>query len=194
MISAVVLAAGMSRRMGEPKMTLRWSKTTVIGQVVNVLLSSGLQDIVVVTGGARQQVELALQDLPVRCQFNPSYREDEMIHSLQIGLPLLADEVQAAMIVLGDQPEIEVQVVKTIIKAFVETRAQLVVPSYQMRRGHPWLVARLLWPEIMKLSPPATLRNLVNNYTEFIHYVEIDNGTILSDIDTPEDYKRQKPR
>ena len=194
MISAVVLAAGMSRRMGEPKMTLRWGKTTVIGQVVNVLLSSGLRDIVVVTGGARQQVEGALDDFPVRCQFNPRYREDEMIFSLQSGLPLLEDEAQAAMIVLGDQPKIEVNVVKAVIKAFDETRSQLVMPSYQMRRGHPWLAARPLWPEIMELSPPATLRNLLNNNAELIHYVEVYTGTVLSDIDTPDDYRRHKPR
>ena len=70
-VAAVVLAAGQSRRMGRPKLVLPWGDTTVIGRVVQALLEAGLNEIVVVTGGARRQVEAALAGLPVRPVFNP---------------------------------------------------------------------------------------------------------------------------
>ena len=75
-VGAVVLAAGRSRRMGRPKMILPWGETTVIGQVVNVLLAAGVDDLLVVTGGAREDVESALVDMPVRTIFNPDFAND----------------------------------------------------------------------------------------------------------------------
>jgi len=193
MISAIVLAAGISRRMGRPKMTLRWGEITVIGQVVSVLVRSGLQEIMVVTGGAQHQVETALQDFPVDCVFNPGYSENEMMGSLQTGLSALSGDVNAAMVVLGDQPCIQEQVVERLFEAYAGTQADLIVPSYLMQRGHPWIVARSLWPEIMNLNPPETLRNFMKDHAEKIHYVSVNTATILGDIDTPGDYENQRP-
>jgi len=82
-IGAVVLAAGESRRMGEPKMSLPWGNTTVIARVCEVLLASGVEEIWVVTGGGREQVEAALQHLPVYTVYNLEFADHNMIHSLQ---------------------------------------------------------------------------------------------------------------
>ena len=86
MIGAVVLAAGRSQRMGRPKMILPWGETTVIGQVANVLLAVGVDDVLVVTGGAQNEVEGALTGMPVRTVFNPEFANGEMMHTLQVGL------------------------------------------------------------------------------------------------------------
>jgi molybdenum cofactor cytidylyltransferase len=190
MVSAIVLAAGQSKRMGQPKMALPWGNTTVIGQVVKTLLQATLQEIVVVTGGAKEQVEHALEGLPVRFIYNPDYGGGEMLHSLQTGLAACGEDVDAALVTLGDQPQMELDVVQLVIADYERTRAALVVPSYQMRRGHPWIIARSLWPEVLSLRPPATMRSLFSTLDGHIHYVLVGAPTILLDLDTPEDYQR----
>jgi molybdenum cofactor cytidylyltransferase len=194
MIAAIVLAAGMSRRMGEPKMVLPWGQTTVIGQVVNVLAQSGIDEIVVVTGGARDLVEAALQGFPARLVLNPRYIEDEMVYSLQAGLFALTEKVEATLVALGDQPQIESGVVQAVLDAYHLSKAALVVPSYKMRRGHPWLIARSLWPEVQNLLSGNTLRDLLNAHTEQLHYLDVKTSSILQDLDTPQDYQREQPK
>jgi molybdenum cofactor cytidylyltransferase len=193
MVTAIVLAAGQSKRMGRPKMVLPWGNTTVIGQVVKTLLQAALQEIIVVTGGAKDQVEHALKGLPVQFINNPDYGGGEMLHSLQVGLAVCGEDVDAALVTLGDQPQMELEVVQIVIAEYERTRAALVVPSYQMRRGHPWLIDRSLWPEVLSLRPPATMRNLFSTLNDQIHYVLAGAPTILLDLDTPEDYQRYRP-
>ena len=197
MIAAVVLAAGKSERMGRPKMCLPWRETTVIGQVVTTLLHAGLEDVVVVTGGAADEVLEALSclpaDWPVRTVFNPGYATGEMLSSIQAGLAALGQQVEAGLIAIGDQPQMKAQVVRQVIRTYQETGAELVVPSYQMRRGHPMLLARTLWNELRDLRSPQTLRDLVQAHQSHIVYVNVRTASILQDLDTPEDYRRYEP-
>jgi molybdenum cofactor cytidylyltransferase len=192
-IGAVVLAAGLSTRMGKPKMILPWNGTTVIKKVVSTLLESGVHPVIVVTGGAKKEVEQALGHLPVAAVFNPKYANGEMLDSLQLGLKNLDTSVSAALIVLGDQPSLELQVVRDVITLYQREKAKLVVPSYRMRRGHPWLVDRSLWPQILALKPPQTLRHFMQAHAATIRYHNVETNSILQDIDTPEDYARQQP-
>jgi molybdenum cofactor cytidylyltransferase len=192
-IAAVVLAAGRSVRMGQPKMVLPWGDSTVIGRVVQVLAWAEIQPIAVVTGGARRQVEAALSGKTVQLVFNPRFVQAEMLVSLQIGLHSLGEEPTAALVVLGDQPQIELEVVQSILARYRSQRAALVVPSYQMKRGHPWLVERRLWQAIFDLGPRRTLRDLLNTYADQIDYLNVDSPSVLRDLDTPEDYRRQRP-
>lgn len=192
-IAAVVLAAGESKRMGRPKMVLPWGNTTVIGQVVRMLHQAGVGDIVVVTGGARREVEAALQGLPGRPVYNSHYMGEEMVFSLQAGLSVLSEDIQASLVVLGDQPQIEARVVQAVITAYQELQVPLVVPSFDMRRGHPWLVARTLWPAILDLQPGGTLRDVLNAHAPLIHYLPVETASVLRDIDTPEEYQRECP-
>ena len=196
-LAAIVLAAGESKRMGQPKMSLPWGKTTVIGQVVTTLAQTGIEDIIVVVGGGRAELLEALAHLPssvhYRTVFNPDYASDEMSRSLQVGLGALTDEIQAAMVVLGDQPQIESEVVEEVLSAYDASQAALVIPSYQMRRGHPWIVERSLWPEIIALRNPATLRHFLQAQSDKIHYVNVSRPSILIDLDTPQQYQESKP-
>ncbi len=192
-VAAIVLAAGLATRMQASKLTLPWGKTTVIGQVVDVLRCGGVDEIVVVTGGWRAEVEATLRDLPVRTVFNTRYADGEMLHSLQAGLGALSPGVAACLVGLGDQPQIRVETVRGVLSAFRETRASLVVPSFQMRRGHPWLVTRLLWDELLAMRPPRTLRDFLNAHNTEICYVQVPDESILLDLDTPESYGRYRP-
>jgi molybdenum cofactor cytidylyltransferase len=190
-VGAVVLAAGLSTRMGQPKLILPWGETTIIGRVVQVLHAAEVQPVIVVTGGAHQQVETALQGMPVKAVFNPRYADDYMALSLKIGLSQLPETVDASLVVLGDQPQIRCDLVQAILERYRGNSQALIVPSYQNRRGHPWLVHRSLWAEILVLQPPDTLRNWMNSHSASIHYIEAQDDSILRDLDTPQDYQRE---
>lgn len=194
-IGAVVLAAGMSRRMGRPKMILPWGDTTVIGRVVQVLSQAGIENILVVTGGAHREVGASLAGTSAQTLFNPDYEQDSMTISLQAGLSRLVEQdVGAALVVLGDQPQIERGIVEAVVAEFHRTQARLVVPSVAMRRGHPWIVARPLWEAILSMSPDETLRDFLNEHADEISYVEVESTSILRDLDTPGDYERERPQ
>ena len=191
MITAIILAAGESKRMGEPKMLMPWGKSTVLQTVISTFQASGIKDILVVTGGARQQIE-TLIGKTVETVFNEDYQKGEMLSSIQLGLSVKMREASAALICLGDQPQVEERTVRSICNTFQLNKSQLVVPSYEMQRGHPWLVARPLWDEILAIKPPKTLRDFLKKHSREIHYVIADNPSVLADLDTPEDYVKHK--
>jgi molybdenum cofactor cytidylyltransferase len=193
MISAIVLAAGQSKRMGQPKMLLPWGNLTVIEQVVTTFLNAGVKDILVVTGGAHDQVQKAIEAYSVRSVQNSEYAAGEMLSSLQLGLSKMPDPTQAALIGLGDQPQIQEESVRQVCEAYQRSLSLLIVPSFRMRRGHPWLVARPLWNELLGLRPPETPRDFLNDHADQIQYVSVDTPTVLADLDTPEDYQNSRP-
>lgn len=191
MITAIILAAGESKRMGEPKMLMPWGKSTVLQTVISTFQASGIKDILVVTGGARQQIE-GLIGKTVQTVFNEDYKNGEMLSSIQLGLSVKMREASAALICLGDQPQVEERSVRSICNAFLETKSQIVVPSYQMQRGHPWLVARPLWDELLAMKSPKTPRDFLRKHARTIHYVLVNTPSVIADLDTPEDYLTSK--
>src|SRR5215212_5089982 len=193
MISTIILAAGQSERMGQPKMLLSWGEQTVIEHVIITFLKAGIDDILVVTGGVREQVERAIDHYSVRKIHNQDYAAGEMLSSLQCGLRAMPLESQAVLIGLGDQPQILEQSIRSICEAYQESKSPLIVPSFQMRRGHPWLVTRPLWDEILGLRPPESPRDFLNRHAAEIHYLNVDTPSILADMDTPQDYHDSKP-
>jgi molybdenum cofactor cytidylyltransferase len=193
-IAAIVLAAGLSRRMGRPKMLLPWGETTVIGRVVQTLLKIPFADIVVVTGSSREEVTSAVRDFPVRTIYNPRFEAEGMLSTFQTGLASIDNRlIHAALLVLGDQPQIEHEVVQAIIKTYMKFESDIVVPSFQHRRGHPWLIGRARWPEIMTLQAPFTLRDFLNRRADQIQYLVVQSDSVIQDLDTPDDYTRFAP-
>jgi molybdenum cofactor cytidylyltransferase len=195
-ISAIVLAAGESRRMGESKLLLPWGRTTVLGQVVETIASAGIADILVVTGGYHTQIDelvhLLAKSYPVRVSHNPDYLSGGMLGSIQTGLVSLGPKTTAALVVLGDQPQIQEKTIQAICSVFSRSGATLVFPSFKNRRGHPWLASRICWNDILALPRSTNPREFLNTYSGRIEYIAADE-TILEDLDTPEDYQRQRP-
>lgn len=175
-------------------MLLPWGKSTVIEHVISTFLNAGIEDIVVVTGGARGQVEDAISQYPVRTIHNNDYATGEMLSSIQCSFRAMPERAQAALIGLGDQPQIQERSVRSICEEYRDSQSRLIVPSFQMRRGHPWLVARPLWNEILALKPPESPRDFLNRHANEIHYVSLDTQSILADLDTPEDYQKSRPK
>jgi molybdenum cofactor cytidylyltransferase len=187
-------------------MLLPWGETTVLGQVVS-MFSAGLSlntnqrinpdnEILVVTGGTRELVEAEVARLakryPLRLVYNPNYALGGMLSSIQAGLVALGSGTHAALIGLGDQPQVREETIRHICTAFVQTESPIVIPSFQSRRGHPWLATKPLWPEILGLPLSTTPRQFLDTHAEQIEYVAADKS-ILQDLDTPEDYKLQRP-
>lgn len=189
MITAIILAAGESKRMGQPKMLMPWGKSTVLQTVISTFQAAGIKDILVVTGGAHQQVE-TLIGKTVQTVYNENYKDGEMLSSIQLGLSVKKREASAALICLGDQPQVEERSVRSICNAYLANKSQLVVPSYEMQRGHPWLVARPLWDELLEMKAPKTPRDFLKKHARMIHYVNVGTPSILTDLDTPEDYEK----
>lgn len=193
MISALILAAGQSKRMGQPKMLLPWGKLTVLEQVVTTFLAAGIEDLVVVTGGSPEPVEKVLERYPVRKIHNPEYATGEMLSSLQCGLRSMPDQIEAALIGLGDQPQVQERSVRLICETYRKDKSSLLVPSFRMKRGHPWLVARSLWNELLEMGSSESPRDFLNRHADAIRYLIVDTPTILADLDTPEDYRNSHP-
>jgi molybdenum cofactor cytidylyltransferase len=193
-VAAVVLAAGCSTRMGQPKVLLPWDhRRTVIEAVVARLLALRLADIVVVTGHRAGDVRRALGDLPVRTVCNPNYQQGEMLSSLQIGLQTLGPEIAACLVVMGDQPMLNIRTVDQVLLAYAQGRGEIVAPVYQGRRGHPVLFDRRFWPELLALAEGAP-REVIRRYPEYLHLVPAHDDSILRDLDTPEQYRQERRR
>lgn len=188
MITAIVLAAGKSTRMGQPKMLMPWGNTTVLGRVIQTLTAAGVEDISLVVNSA---IADKVNARVTRIAINDT---DEMLTSLQLGLRNQKPSAEAVLVCLGDQPQVEERSVRSVCEAFQKNNPALVVPSYQMRRGHPWLIGRMQWSEILGMRAPETMRDFLNRHKEEVLYVECDSPTILQDLDTPEDYLKYKPQ
>ncbi len=191
MISALVPAAGLSTRMGGelPKPLLPWGASTVIRTVVSTLHAAGVADVVVITGHRREAIEAALAGHAVRCVHNPAYGSGEMLASIQAGLAAADPNSTAALLALADQPQMQVSVVQRVLSAFQASDGQaLVIPSHNLRRGHPIVLPRSLWAEVLALPAGDTLRSVIQRHAAAIRYVEGDTPTVLADLDTPEQY------
>ena len=191
-VAAVVAAAGRSTRMGEPKQLLPWGKRTVLGSVASHLAEAGASPVLCVVGHRAAEMAAALGDAPAQLIDNPDYLQGEMLSSYQAGVRHLLAETTpylGTLLALGDQPHIPVDVIHRVIAQARCSPFQIVIPSYNMRRGHPFYLPAHLWPELLSLSHDDTLRTLVQRHQASITYVEVDTDSILRDIDTPADYQ-----
>lgn len=189
-IAAVVAAAGLSRRMGAPKQLLPWGDKTVIATVVETLHAAGADPIICVTGHRQAEVSAALLGAPAHLVHNAHYATGEMLSSYQAGIRALMDsECTGVLIALGDQPHLPVAIVGQVVEAAKQMPDRIVIPSYAMRRGHPFYIPRRLWGELLLLRADESLRTLVTHHDDAIHYVEVASDAILRDMDTPADFE-----
>jgi molybdenum cofactor cytidylyltransferase len=145
--------------------------------------------VVVVTGHEAVQVQKTVTRLGVRTVHNRVYASGEMLSSLQTGLKALPATISACMVVLGDQPQISPRLVNDLLIAYAEGRGSIVAPSYNQRRGHPILIDRRYWQEMLDLPLGSAPRDVINQYPQHTAYVVTQDENILRDMDTPEEYQ-----
>jgi molybdenum cofactor cytidylyltransferase len=191
-IGAVVLAAGLSSRMGVQKLLLPWKGRTVIETVVDTLILSRITEIVVVTGRDAEQIASTLKSKPVQIIYNPDFANGNMVTSLCTGLKALQNKVDAILMVLADQPQIMKTTVKLLVDEWKINPDSLCIPSYQMHRGHPWVIPARLWDNLNSLDSHQTMRDFIRINEHEIRYIVVETATILADLDTPEDYAQNE--
>jgi len=190
MICAIVLAAGESRRMGVQKLLLPFGSTTVIGHIVDQLVASAVEQVIVVVGHEADRIVEELADRPVEIVTNPDHKTG-MLSSVRCGLRVVPQQADAVMVALGDQPAITSGLVDEMVEAFRTTGKRILVPVYQGRRGHPLLFAKHYRDEILTDFDDVGLRGLLRAHPDDVFELNVANPAVLSDIDRPEDYQRE---
>lgn len=191
-IGAVVLAAGTSKRMGKAKLLLPWRDgRNILEQVIDVLSHSRLSEINIVIGPNADYMYENLRIHDLNIVHNADFEKGEMLSSLKAGLRSLPQHVQAALIVLGDQPRLQPGIIFKLLTNFANSNKGIVAPIYNGKRGHPVLIHRAYWPELLSL-PSGSPRDVINKYVEDTCLVPVTNDSVLADIDTPEDYAVQR--
>lgn len=175
-------------------MLLPWKEATVLDSVVRLAISARLKPIAVVTGAFQQPVHEVLSAYAGEINeiHNPAFAQQEMFYSLKMGIAGLSGHCNAACVFLGDQPQIEMSVIEQILRRFKTDSPALVIPSHQMRRGHPILIRSDLFAEILAMPDDDNLKNFLRRHAAGIAYVIAGSNSILEDIDSPEDYARIK--
>lgn len=189
MISAMVLAAGQSRRMGTQKLLLPFGGQPLVARVVDELLRSPVDQVLVVVGKDGKAITEAVADRQVQFVAN-THSDDEMLRSVRCGLLATPRESTAAIVALGDQPGITADVVAELIRSFHATDRGIVVPTFKGKRGHPLLFAMQYRDEILTRYEGRGLRGLLDAHPEDVFELEVDSASVLDDIDLPRDYQR----
>ena len=190
MIGAIVLAAGESRRMGAQKMLLPFGSTTVIAHVVDQLLNSAVDQVLVVVGHAGDSVAEALSGRAVAVVHNADYKSG-MLSSVRCGLRALPGQCSAIMVALGDQPAITTGLIDELLQTFGRNDRGIVTPLFQGGRGHPLLFSERYRAEILTHYDDAGLRGLLHAHPDDVFEWAAPTAAVLSDMDYPDDYRRE---
>lgn len=189
MITGVVLAAGTSSRLGRPKQLLPFRGRPILQHVVDVAAAAGLHEVVVVLGHEAERVEREITlRAGGRTVVNPEYAAGQST-SLRAGLEAAGPETTAAIVLLGDQPEVSAEAVRAVADAYREGSAPVVRASYGGRPGHPVLLERTIWNELAAVTGDTGARDLLIDHPDWVRDVEL-GGDPPPDVDTEEDYER----
>jgi molybdenum cofactor cytidylyltransferase len=195
MISAIVLAAGESRRMGETKQLLEWRGSTILGCVLDNLLASPVDEILLVVGYEAERILEMTANPRIKAVFNPDFRQG-MSTSLRSGLTAMDVRAEAFLIALADQPGIPPGVVQDLIDHYRESypEKKIVAPAHLGRRGHPVLFSGDYLDEFLGLTGDVGGREILARHPEEVLLVEAGTDAVLLDVDTPEDYQNLSRR
>jgi molybdenum cofactor cytidylyltransferase len=192
-VTAVVLSAGESHRMGRTKQLLPWGDNSVLGQVLKNLQSSMVSDVVVITGHDGASVSAVASEHGVKTIANPDYASGEMLSSLKVAVRQLADSQSAILVVLADQPMVETETINRLLVTYWQRKAGIIAPTYRGQRGNPVLIDRQFWEELLKLPAGKPPRTLLKRHEDLVTLLEVNTPTVVQDIDTPEQYRRFRP-
>jgi len=187
-IAAVVLAAGASTRMGTAKQLLQIDGRPLVQHVLDNVQRSGVGEIILVLGHSAAAIQRELKLEGAKVVLNENFLQG-MGTSLKSGLARVDSQVQAALIILADQPFVRPETLDQLIAAHERTRAQIVIPTYRGFRGNPVLLDRSVFPEVMGLSGDIGCRAIFGEHQDGIVKLEVGDVGILLDIDQKKDYE-----
>ena len=189
-VSAIVLAAGSSSRMGRPKQLLPLGPRTVIRRCLDGILAAGVADIVVVLGEGSDAVVREINGLPVKTAENRAPRS-EMAESVRIGLRQIAPASTAVLVCLSDHPLVSPETIRKLIAAHGGSPDSIIIPLYRGKRGHPTLFPREVIEEV---HAGRNLREVISRHSGEVLALDAGDEGVILDLDTPEEYERVKDR
>ncbi len=198
-IAAIILAAGISRRMGSShKLLLPLKNRPMLEHVLIAALASQADPIILVLGCQADLIRAALKEYltvpAITWVENPHYLQG-MSSSLHVGIQTLLNmkktpQCDGAVILLGDQPLISPEVINRLIEARQQSHQRIVVPFYAGKRGNPVLFEKSLFPELLAITGDEGGRKVIQQHPHDVAMVEMEYPAIHMDIDTWEDYER----
>lgn len=189
-VSAILLGAGESKRMGRDKLLLPWGRETVLEHCLQVLLRSKAIEVVVVLNHRSEEIAHRLNGKKVKILFNPK-PEKGMSSSIRKGLRVLDPKSAGILIALGDMPVLTSRTIDVILKAFQKGKGGIILPSFKGRRGHPVLFHRRYKKELSGLIGDTGGITIVMSHPEDVYVVPVKSKGVIRDIDTWMDYKKE---
>ena len=194
-VAGIVLAAGKGSRLDATKQLLPLQGRPLLVHVVRAAEASSLAEVVVVLGHDAGRVAAALPPGRACVIHNPRYDEGQST-SLQAGLRALGKDIEAALVLLGDQPGVRTEVIDAVAAAYgaahpagaTGSHPLVVIPTYGGQDGHPVLLDRALWPEVMAVQGDQGARAVIRAHAEAVLRVPVDDGPPPPDVDTADDY------
>jgi molybdenum cofactor cytidylyltransferase len=191
-ISAIILAAGESKRMGESKLLLKWRDESIFEQTVDNYLASAVNEVNVILGDHAGELEKLIGDRSVTVAINPAYTKG-MSTSIITGINTMSPRTQGIMLALADQPSINSETIGRLIQVFLLKKKGIIVPAYHGKRGNPVIFDIKYRNELLALKGDVGGREIVQRCYNDVQEVPVEDRGVLVDIDTPEDYRRQQP-
>jgi molybdenum cofactor cytidylyltransferase len=188
-ISAILLGAGESKRMGKNKLFLSWGKRTILDHCLQALLRSMVKEVVIVLNDQMKELDHRLDKKKVKVVVNPDYKNG-MSTSIRCGLKALDPNSDGILIALGDQPFIKTRTINALIGAFGRAEGKIIVPSFRGRRGHPVIFHRKYEEELLRLRGDAGGKTIMMKHPEDVRIIPVKSEGVIRDIDTWEDYSR----
>ena len=187
----LIVAAGMSRRMGSFKPLLPLDGEPLIAHSADVFIRAGIRDVRIVTGYRAEEIREALSDRSIRWLHNPDYETTEMFDSAVIAFRNALDDpkVEAAFLLPGDMPAVPSAILPELIRKMEETGADLVFPSMEMKRLHPPLLSRACLERLSHYGGEDGLRGGFRACAWKTEYVLTEDAGCGIDVDTKEDYE-----
>lgn len=187
LVSAILLAAGQSKRMGAFKPLLPFGNRSVIQSCIEQFRSANLESIVIVVGHRGEEMRKHLESSNVQVAINND-PGSEMGASIACGIKLLSSEARAVLVALGDQPVIGPEVIHSVIKEW-QKGSKLVIPEYQGRGGHPVLIDLDFKEQLLALDPHKGLKGFFADHRGQTVRVPVTSAFIVQDMDTWADYQ-----
>ena len=194
MISAVILAAGESRRMGKQnKLLLPVGGEALLVKLVKSVCASDVGQVLVVIGHEAEKIRRELNNFHLSFVYNPNFREG-MTSSIKSGVKEVSPACDGFLICLADMPLVNTSEINKLIHAYVQNRIKekrlIVVPVFQGHRGNPVLFSSEFRNDILEHEKESGCKGVIINNSESVKEIEMDDDNMLLDVDTLEDYQR----
>ena len=187
-ITSILLAAGISSRMGSVKALLPWENKTLIEWQIEKIQESGIEEIIVVLGSNAEEIQNRIKNLEISIVLNPDYEKGKTT-TIKKGLSGVKNSESDIMLLAVDQPR-HGWILKKVIDNHIRNKSLISCPIYKGSKGHPIIFQNKLRKELFEIEEKFQgIRKITTKYTDSVNTIEVESGTVNIDINTPEEYQ-----